>query len=134
MAFLPSIIGIELIGVADPGIANQERIVLRAQYVNLAQYALIVGVKNDKGLINPTPDHFYWLGNVEISEATWIIIYTGSGSFKVTKSSETGELVYVSHLGKEKTIFNSANVVPAIINIGGILVGNLLSQPGTKTP
>jgi hypothetical protein len=133
MAFLPSIIGIELIGVADPGIPNQERIIIRAQYVNLAQYAVIVGLKNEKGLINPTPDHFYWLGDVEISESTWIIIYTGPGSFKVTKAEGTGEIVHVAHLGKDKTIFNNANVVPAIINLGGIIVGSLLSPPGTKS-
>ena len=124
---IPPILELMLVGVREPGVPNNERILLRViEGTNLAQYGIIVGIRNEAGMITPMQDYFFWFGEQEvISTPAWLIVYTGPGNFKVTNDVNTNDLIYIMHWGRQYTMFNSSNIVPVVINIGGILVGNL---------
>jgi hypothetical protein len=77
MALLSTISELTLVGVADRGVPNKERIVLRPmETVNVGEFALIVGVISTENGFFPLPDLFFWPGNIEISPPSWLYVYT----------------------------------------------------------
>jgi len=120
-----------IVVVADVGVPNQERIVIRpTQSVNLAGFGLYVGQLLPNGMIRPYPDHFLWFGEIFVAPPSWIIIYTGPGNFQQTRLPNAGEEAYVFHWGKNFTLFGVPGIVPALFRFDGILIG---TQP-IKTP
>jgi hypothetical protein len=104
-------------GVFDRGIPNQERIVLRAQIpVNLAAFALILTVQQNNSAI-PLADQFFWFGDIVLEANTWIFIYTGCGSSRITTTSITNEPAYVLHWNRGNVIFHQESLHPTLIRI-----------------
>jgi hypothetical protein len=130
---IPNIPEIQLIGVADPNIPNKERIVMKAQdNIDLGEYGLIVGFKNDQSVVLPLKDYFFWFGNVEVEAFSWIFVYTGYGQFQRTRLSGTQELAYTMHWGKQITVFTNVDLVPIIIKMSNILIGQPLKSVTEK--
>ena len=113
-----------IIGVADPGSPNQERIVIRpTQTVNLAGFGLYLGVPKADGMIVPLWDHFFWFGEIVVTAPSWIIVYTGSGMYQKTRLPGTWEEAHTFHWGKPFTVFGQQGIVPVLFRFDGISIG-----------
>jgi hypothetical protein len=128
----PNVSELSITGVAYPGVANEERIVLRpTQLVNLAEFGILLGQPSPDGMATPYIDNFFWFGEISIAPPSWVFVYTGPGEWQNTRVPETGENAYVMHWGKNTTVFGAgANVVPVVVRIGAVLVGG----PALPTP
>ena len=121
---IPYMPELSLLGVADPNIPNKERIVIKTQEnISLSDYGIIVGYKNDQDIVIPLREHYFWFGNIEIEASSWLVVYSGPGQFQRTRLSETLELAYTLHWGKQYTVFSDPNLVPIIIKMSTILIG-----------
>lgn len=128
---LETIHELTIVGVADRGIPNQERIIIRpTQMVNLAAFGLYLGVSRPNGMITPLWDHFYWFGEVVVTAPSWIIIYTGQGIYQKTRLPGTWEEAHTFHWGKPFTVFGQEGILPVLFRFDGISVG----PPPQKAP
>lgn len=126
---LPQVLALDLVGVYSPNIPNQERIYLRAVLdLNLGEYFMMTGWR---GVIDdvafPMTSDVLWLGNVNVSAGTWVIIYTGLGQMKVTRLTN-GEPALVLHWGKPTTIFGLPDIVPVLVHIDAVKVGKQVRE------
>ena len=120
---------LSLLGVADPNIPNKERIIIKTQNnINLADYGIIIGYRNDQGVVLPLKDHYFWFGNIDIEAFSWLIIYSGPGQFQRTRLAGTNELAYTLHWNKQYTLFTDPNLLPIIIKMSNILIGDPLKS------
>lgn len=107
-------------GVFDRGVPNKERIVLhnRAEMsINTASYGLLVGLRHEN-LTTPLPNRFLWLGEAEIDPGTWMVVYTGPGTARVSQHPNTKEPVVITHWGSKTTMFEDQRLVPILFEIG----------------
>lgn len=120
---LPSVFALEMVGVYSPGIPNQERIYLKANFdLNLGEYFIVTGWQITNDFAIPLNLDVFWLGNLSVSAGTWVVIYTGPGEQKITRLT-TGEPALVLHWGKQTTVFTLPQVVPVLIHIDAVKVG-----------
>lgn len=140
MLFEP-IIELTIIIVADAGVPNQERVVLRpTESVNLGQFGVTVGIRNsdNPNLILPLTDHFFWFPNLVVETPSWLFLYTGKGSYEETTRVGTSETAHVFHWGREITLFNYFELVPVVFRHSAILIGPNPDRPtlesGLKLP
>jgi hypothetical protein len=130
---IPIVTELTVIGVADPGIPNRERIVLRpTESLDLAQFGILIAVKNEDGSVIPIFDNFFWFGDLFIDPPCWINVYTGNGEFQKTILSDSNQPAYSLHWGRKVTVFNSPNIVPVLFRMDGILIGRQLANVNTK--
>lgn len=118
---------LEIFGVYDSGIPNMERIVIRVNRpTNLAEYFLILGVRGPLGMdmIFPIPDQSFWLGATTIDIPGWIFIFTGSGKNGFSLEQHTSEPLYTMYWNKKQVALTHADIVPAIIHINHVQIGN----------
>jgi hypothetical protein len=119
---------IEIFGVYDRGVPNEERIALRVKrQINLRDYLMILGVPISEQLAFPLEGNLYHFSSELVDSPAWIFFYTGTGERRITREVQTGEPAIVIHWGKQYTILNDERVVPVILGIDGVLVG------GTKS-
>jgi hypothetical protein len=127
MAILATINELTLVGVADRGVPNKERIVLRpTEAVGLSAFALIVVFLRDDQTAIPLRDYFFWFGDLTVAPPGWIYVYSGPGENSVSEIGSTGQTkqpVHVLHWGKEHVLFNDDRVHPALVRLGGIGFG-----------
>lgn len=117
---------LHLVGVADPGVPNQERVVLRpTQNLRLHGYGLCIGIPSTGLGAQPLFDNCFWFPNVEINLPSWILVFTGKGNFGTSKW-HTGEDVYSFHWQRPHTVFESRQVVPILFRVDGSVVGPIL--------
>ena len=129
----PPIFEISFVGVSDPGIPNQERLVFRpTERVNLGQYGVLLGVRTSEGSIVPVWDHFFWFGEFIAEPPSWIVIYTGSGQYKESTVPDTGHKVHFMYLGKPRILFDNPSLVPVLFRMDSILIGSQIIQPSQK--
>lgn len=125
MIVLPHIDDLELLGVFDRGIANRERIVVRAKKATeMAQYGIIVGY-NPMGpgtVSRPYNDYFFWFGDGIVQRNETVFVYTGAGDPRKTTIEGTDEVAYVVHWGQPSTLFADSRNVPIIVALSQILV------------
>jgi hypothetical protein len=131
--FIPPIFELSLVGVAEPNHPNRERIVIRpTQIVELTNFAVIVGWRNDAGALIPLWDQFYWFGSITVAPPSWICLYSGKGTYSQDTAQNSGETVYNFYWNRDMTIFPSERVVPMLIRIGGLVEGQLIGPPHPK--
>jgi hypothetical protein len=108
---------LELIGVSDRNVPNQERIVLKANgNVRLNEYLIIAGVALiERQQILPMNDYLFWPGNHAVDAGAWVLIYTGVGQPRTTADTTTRAPILVLHWGRSHTIFSLPAIVPALI-------------------
>lgn len=128
---LPTITELTIIGVADRGVPNRERILLRpAEAVNLQAFFITLGVRAEQpGMIRPLHDHVFWFPEEIVSPPSWIVVYTGPGSPGKSTIPESGQPAYTFHWGKQQTVLNDANIVPVLFGLGSVLVPSVEPQP-----
>lgn len=122
MAEFARIEELEFRGIYARGLANRERIVLRARDdLDLDQYALVIGRAAPGGRIRILRNHFYQFpADQVVDRGTWIFIYTGSGELRTTRSGGVPALVW--HLGAPTTLFAEPQRSCAVFHIDGILL------------
>jgi hypothetical protein len=124
VALLPTISELSLVGVADRGVPNKERVVLRpTETVNAGEFALIAVWVSPEGHYLPIPDTFFWTGNIEIAPPSWLYVYTAPGTYSVSKIKKTNQPVHVCHWGRKQVLFHDERIQPALIRLGGIGFG-----------
>jgi hypothetical protein len=118
--YLPPVFELSLVGIADRGVPNHERIVLRPTE---AVFGVALGVQSAADLATPVIDQFFWFGELVVSPPSWVVIYTGPGEFQESRDPQTGQLVYAFHWGKPSTVFTMPKVVPIVFRMSGVLLG-----------
>ena len=122
---LPTIHELTVVGVADAGVPNRERIVLRpTQAVDLAEFGLFIGIKTTLDMVTPAPDLFFWFGELTVHPPAWIVIYTGSGQYQQSIVPGTTDTAHTYHWGRPHTLFHTPEVVPVLFRLGGIEIGD----------
>jgi hypothetical protein len=124
--YLPPITELSMIGLADAGTPNHERIVIRpTERINLAQFGIVLGYRSEAGLVAPYKDQFFWFGEQEIAPPSWIVVYTGPGKFRQSIENNFGQ-VYWYYWGRHQTAFNVPEIVPVLFRMTNILIGSRL--------
>jgi hypothetical protein len=126
MVVVPVIAELRLLGAFDRGVPNRERITLRVQgqSVNLGNYFLILASQRQPYSAAPIPNQSLWLGEMALEPWTWLHVFTGHGSPRLTTQQKTGEAAYVMHWGNRAVLLKDEHVVPVILQVGGITVGH----------
>lgn len=121
---------LQIIGVWDRGVPNQERIAIKAtQETDLSNYLLFLGVPLGQQFAFPLNEDLFWFGKEIIVPPTWVIVYTGPGERKITTMRDSREPALVLHWGKKTTILGHPNVVPVLVSLEGVLVAPHPSYP-----
>lgn len=120
--YIPDNQSLKLIEIANAGIPNLEYITLfAAENINLAQYGLIIGYRPFE-IATPLTNFYFWLSEVNVDKGTWIFVFTGSGTSRFTKTT-TNEPAYLMYWGNKNVLFNDANVVPILFQMGAAEIG-----------
>ena len=123
---------LHVVGVADAGVPNSERVVLRpTQPLSLLGYGVAVGIsaRTSTPSAHPLHDSCFWFPAIEVAPPSWILIFTGKGEFK--ESEWEGQAVHTFHWGRQYTVFTHELIVPVLFRLDGATVGGLLSTPLT---
>ena len=126
MFYFPPIFELSIVTLADPGVPNRERVVMRpTEAVDLGQFGMAAGVQQETNpyLVVPLTNNFFWFPSYVIEPPSWVFLYTGKGTQEITTVSGTSEAAYVFHWGGEVTIFNFREVVPVLFRQSGMLIG-----------
>lgn len=133
MYIIPPVHELTIVGVFDAGSPNLERIVLRpTESLNLAGFALILGVPLSGGGVTPLADQFFWFGEKWISPPSWVVVFTGPGQFREGTHPTSGEPVLELHWGRGNVVFGSHALSVSIVRLGGI--SSHLLQPSQEVP
>lgn len=124
MIYFPPIVEFSVVGVFDPGVPNQERIVMRpTQKINLGNFGLMVAVESEsEDSLRPVNNQFMWLGDVEVEPPSWVIIYTGPGEDRRSRLPDRDESAIVLHWGQRQTVFVNDRIRPVFFRIGSVLI------------
>jgi hypothetical protein len=122
---------LSVIGVFSRGVANEERIVLRAtEPIQMGQYGLMIGVRLGQGLATPIRDNLLWFGDGILGKGDWVFVYTGPGKGSVTDLPNTQEKLYSIHWGRETTFLSSPDLVPILFRVDAVqITDSLLGLP-----
>lgn len=131
---LQDITELDVIGIFDRGVPNQERIVVKAQEtVNLGQYGIMLGIRGADGSAFPIKDNLMWFGDGIVHEGDWLFIYTGPGEAKTNSIPNALQSLYTIHWGRTNTVLGSMEIVPILFRIDAVLIKNeqmtLLPKP-----
>lgn len=125
MIYLPPVIEIGTVVIADPGVPNLERIVFRpTEPVNLGVCGILVGMKTGEGFI-PVNNLFFWFGEVEIKPPSWVLVFTGKGTAR-QEVDKSGNPMHLFYWGHEITLFSFKNIAAIAIRFAGVTFGNPL--------
>jgi hypothetical protein len=116
--------------VLDRGVPNMERVALRAtQDIDVRYHGIVVGVKLASGTAIPLNDNFFWLGVLNLRPDDWIFVYTRGGHPKEAPITErpTSKL-YSLFWARPTVLFQSPDVVPILIRMDPVQVGNIPNQ------
>jgi len=118
---------LSIIGVADPGIPNQERIALRPmQTTLLSQFGVAVGVFDSAtGGARLLFDNVFWFPDKVVMPPSWVLIFTGPGQPRdlVLDDGQQGHTFFWQ---RKTTLFHDVRLVPVLIRVGGAIVGHRL--------
>ncbi len=116
---------IEIFGVYDRGISNQERIVLRVNTtIDLSGLFLVLGFVGGNSNIFPIKDQFLWLGNVIVDGPGWVFIYTGEGTTRVTREINTNEPLHCIYWNKSTVVLSNEALMPALCNFLNVRIAS----------
>ena len=122
---------LKVVGLADAGVANSERIVIRPnRQVSLAGFGLAVGISaGDAGAL-PIHDNVFWFPDMLIEPPAWLFIYTGKGTMRQT-TMPSGEPAIVFHWQRPYVLFGHPDFVPVLFKVAFAEVGKRLGpSPG----
>jgi len=110
---------LSVVGIFDSGVANLERVVLRANgHVELASYLLLVALRGQAGAGSiPLRDNVLWLGNSSVEDGDWVYVYTGPGVAQSNDLPNNPNKVVSLYWGKNQTIFQATHLTAALVKI-----------------
>jgi len=115
-----------LMGVFDRGKPNQERIVLFVnELVNMGQFGLMLGVRQQDGFAFPIRDNFYWFGDGYVSPGDWIFLYTDPGEPRNSVIPNSSNNTYSLHWGRDEVILGNPEIVPILFRVDAV---NILTE------
>ena len=119
---IPVIEELQVVGVADRGIANKERILLRPLIsMNLQNFVLTLGVVAENATkILPLPNFVFFFEDIVVEAMSWVVVYTGPGESEVSRLPTTFEKAYSYHWGNSSTLFAGPLVLPVLFRITAI--------------
>lgn len=115
-----------IIGVADPGIPNKERILFRPRFgINLAHYMVGLGWSHpvDESFI-PMRNRAFFFPNERPEEGSWVILYTGKGEHAQSHLPTSGEKTYSYFWGFEGVVFSVPQLVPVVFQFADWRAGD----------
>jgi hypothetical protein len=121
---LPEPGAVRIVDTLERGIPNKECVMLGVnENADLRVFALALGLRANAPKIAQLINFraFFLDGQVQVGD--FIFVYTGAGqpnSFPL-KSGKTG---YIYYWNLERTVFANPNIVPVLLEIGGLVVGN----------
>jgi hypothetical protein len=124
---------LSIVTVADPGVPNMERIVIRpTENVNLGEFGMAAGIKGEveSNMVLPLTSNFFWFPSRIVEPPSWILLYTGAGTTEETTLAGTSQRAYVFHWGAKTTIFQFREIVPVLFRQAAILIG---PNPSTES-
>lgn len=128
---------IELFGVYDRGVPNEERIVLRVNAAtSLKDYFLVLGYTDGKAgnSIWPANDNFLWLTDINMDVPSWVFVYTGKGKPGISIEKVTNQPLQTLYWNKENVVLDNPNINPALASFGLIEIGNKENKTIVTTP
>ena len=115
--------------IYDRSIPNKERIAIIAnETINIGQYGIMLGLRNEGESAFPIRDNLFWFGDAVINKGDIIYIYTGPGDPKITELPNNQENLYTVHWGKDKTIFQSNDLVPILFKVDSVYIRSTLPE------
>lgn len=116
-----------LIGVADAGVPNQERVIIRpTQAVDLRNFAVLAGkLDRSTGGAAPYFDAAFWFPADSAAPPSWLVVYTGRGTPRRTVA-QNGDVIQTFFWQRQHTLFGAADVVPVLIRLDAAVVGRKL--------
>jgi hypothetical protein len=112
---------IRLLGVADRGVPNKERILAKALApIQLGSYVLTTGVLSPEGHINLIPNLLFLFDHFDVQTGSWIVAYTGKGKQEISRLPTSLEPAYVFHWGFDGVLFTRTDIVPALLRIDAL--------------
>ncbi len=135
MYYIPTLQDVELIGVADPGVPNKERIILRPWVdTNLQSYVVGLGKDIDGEGFVPIGNRIFFFTQTIPESGSWVIVYTGEGVSTQSELPTTGEKTYTFFWGFKNVIFLNPQIIPILYSIGSMISGTpgKLSLPGYR--
>jgi len=98
---------IEIVGIFDKGVPNNERITLKVlQDCNLMYYSVGKTVYSGPNNISNALKEIFWFSPREVKSGDYIWLYTGNGS-EHTHSNTSGTTTHNFYWRLPKTIFHS---------------------------
>ena len=123
---------LEVFGIYDRGIANHERIAIRVNRpVTISNYALLMGVESEGGNLVPFRDHFLWLGHHTFDVPSWIFVYTGEGTQKISQETHTKDPVLTLYWNHPNVMFSDSKTTIGLIYIPGYQKSPQIPKPAT---
>jgi len=121
---LPYVHELSIIGVADRGVPNRERIIIRpTEAVELGRFGLFLGINRPDGTVLPLRDQFFWFGDQIVAPPAWLFVFTGPGVYQESRVPETGHLAHSYHWGRHTTVLGDESIVPCLFRFDGIGIG-----------
>ena len=108
-------------GIYDRGVPNKERVVLRVNtIINMGQFGLFLGVRQQQGAAFPIRDNFFWFGDGYVAAGDWIFVYTGPGEARTSELPGSTQKLYSLHWGRQNTILSSPEIVPFLFRMDAV--------------
>ena len=118
---------LSVVDVYERGVPNAERIVIGVnEPVNMGQFGLLLGVRQQQGSAYPLRDNFFWFGDGYVRKGDWILVYTGPGESRTTELPGTSTKAYSLHWGREQTVLILQEIVPILFRLDAV---NIPAQP-----
>lgn len=130
---LDQIYELTIIGVFDRGVPDRERIILKVNdLIDIGQFGILLGIRQQAGVATPLKDNFFWFGDGLVDSGDWIFVYSGAGTVLTDELPGSKNKIYSLHWGRDKTIFNNAEVAPMLFRMDGVLIP--VEVPALPTP
>ena len=124
MLNLDNIEELDLVGVADRGVPNKERIIMRPRWEieNLQGYIVGLGIVDSTNPLSLTPlaNFAFFFTECCPELNSWIVLYTGKGEPQVTELPTTGQRAYTFFWGYDRVLFKHPLIIPVVLRVAGM--------------
>ena len=115
---------LDVVGVADRGVADKERILIRPRWEieNLQAYMVGLGIVDSTNpqLVTPLANYAFYFSQCCPDLNSWIILYTGKGEPQVTELPTTGQRAYTFFWGFDRVLFKQPSIAPVVLRVSGM--------------
>jgi hypothetical protein len=125
---LPYTTELVVIGDADRGVPNHERVIMRpTETINLQEFIVTLAIRNTDGLVVPLHDNVFWFADRILDPPSWVILYTGPGEAKETVLD--GQPAHIFHWGRTHTLLDDPRLTVVVFGLRSIFIPGQSSGP-----